>query len=601
MGEIQEIPIAPPPGVVKNNSLRAIEGRWSDTINARFVAKLPQKIGGWEQAFVTVTVGEPRSLHAWRDTSFNAYMAVGTYKKLYVYDPDGDQNDITPYRSQGTLGSNPLSVTNGSNVVTVAHTGHGVSVGDIIYITGASAIGGITPNMASGVAVNTVPSANSYTYLFTSNATSTVSGGGGASVAYKYEVPVGVELGSYGYGWGVGGWGLGTWDTARDQSTVSIEPRIWSLDHFGIYLLASYNGGSIYYFDPTAAQPWGRAIIVSSDPGLPTNVRAMFVTPERFVFALCDDMQVIWPSQGTIDDWTPTSTNTANIRTLSEGTKLVGGRVLSEFVSLVWTDAGLYRFQYTGASFVYSSSLVAKDCGLISPNAAVTVGGIGYWAGTDNLWLYNGTVMPLPNVEDVRRWIYDQLDVNLGYQCNVSYNPKFNEVWMFFTIEGQTTPTIGVIYSIDQQCFAPLYWGRVGGTHFTQGDTRPYFGDANGYIYQHENGYDDDGDVLAYSWTLAPYSLTKGGRFNQMVEYLVWDAKDQVGDVTLTVNTYDRLNDSTVLETETETMEAEDSGTIDLRIAGRYIAVAMSGSSAGCYARMGLPVAFIRSIGDRSG
>jgi hypothetical protein len=24
-------------------------------------------------------------------------------------------------------------------------------------------------------------------------------------------------------------------------------------------LIASYNGGSIYLFDPTAAQPWGRA------------------------------------------------------------------------------------------------------------------------------------------------------------------------------------------------------------------------------------------------------------------------------------------------------------------------------------------------------
>lgn len=599
MGVIQELPIAAPPGVVKNNSLRAIEGRWSDTINARFVGGLPQKIGGWEQAFDEETSGVPRALHAWRDLTFNAFMAAGTYRKLYVYDQNLAQNDITPFRDEGTLGTDPLSVVSGSNVVTVDHTGHGLSAGDIAYITGATAVGGITPNMPDGVAVNTVIDANTYTYLFTSNATSTATGGGSA-VDYQYEVPIGTELGAYGYGWGVGGWGLGTWGTARDESTVSIEPRVWSLDHFGVLLLSAYNGGSIYQFDPTDAQPWGRATLVSADPGLPTNVRAMFVTPERFVFALCEGMQVKWPSQGTIDDWTPSATNTANIRTLAEGTKLVGGRVLSEFVSLVWTDSALYRFQYTGATYVYSSAMVAKDCGLISPNAAVTVGGIAYWQGQDNFWQFTGSVMPMKNVEDIRRWVFDNLDINLGYQCNASYNPKYNEVWFFFTILGETSPTLGAIYSIDQGCWAPLYWGRASGTHFTQGDTRPYFGDSNSIIYQHEVGYDAAGSALAYSWTLAPYGLTKGGRRNMMAEYLVWDAKDQVGDVTLTVTSYDRLNDSAVLETESETMAAEDSGTIDLRISGRYIAVAMGGNSAGCYARFGLPVAFVRSIGERT-
>ena len=61
-------------------------------------------------------------------------------------------------------------------------------------------------------------------------------------MAARYPPPYG------GYGWGVGPWGLGTWGTARSSSTISIEPRIWSLDHFGILLLAAYNGGSIYDF-----------------------------------------------------------------------------------------------------------------------------------------------------------------------------------------------------------------------------------------------------------------------------------------------------------------------------------------------------------------
>ncbi len=599
MSQLTELPINPPPGVVKTDSQRVIEGRWQNTVNVRFVAKKPQKIGGWVKAFVTATMGVPRTLHAWRDRAFNAFVAAGTYIKLYVYDQNLVQNDITPFRATGTFPNNPLSTTISSNVVGVHHVAHGLFVGDLIIIAGSAAIGGITPNV-SEVPVATVVDADNYTYLFTSNATSTVAAGGGAAVTYKYEVPVGVELGTYGYGWGVGGWGLGTWGTARSSSTVQIEPRIWSLDHFGTLLIASYNGGSIYQFDPTQNQPWPRATIVSADPGLPTNVRALFITPERFIMALCDGMQVAWPSQGTIDIWTPTVSNTANIRTLTEGTKLVAGRVLADFISLVWTDAALYRFQYTGATYVYSSSMIAKDCGLISPNGAVTAGGVGYWMGQDNFWFYNGTVLPMPNVEDIRKWLFDQIDINMGYQCTAIYNPRYDEVIFFVTIIGQTTPTIGLIYSIDQQCWAPLTWGRAGGTHFTQGDTSPYMGDVSGFIYQHDEGLDADGVALSYSMTLAPYGLSKGGMSSYLVEYMACDFFAHAGDVSVSLLAYDRLGDPAAMDSEAETVTVTDNELVDCRISGRFIGVRFSGNSLGCYIRLGIPVAFIRKLGERS-
>lgn len=596
MSELTEIPIAPPPGVVKTDSNRVIEGRWSDLINMRFVQRLPQKIGGWIKGFIAATLGTPRTMHAWRDNKFNQFLAVGTYIKLYVYDTALAQNDITPFRSTGTLGNNPFTTALGSPNVTVGQTAHGVNPGDLIYIAGSTAVGGITPN--GNFPVLTVIDANTYVFAFTSNATSATTGGGNV-VTFQYEIPVGVEIGVFGYGWGVGGYGLGTFGTARTISTIFIEPRVWSLDHFGQLLVATYNGGAVYSFDPTAVQPWGRAAIV--DASAPTNCRALFVTPERFPMALLDNMQVAWPSQGSLTDWTPSSTNTANVRTLTEGTKLVAGRVLADFVSLVWTDAAVYLFQYTGATFIYNSSMIAKDCGLIGPNAAVTVGGVAYWMGQDTFWTYNGTVTPMANVEDIRKWLFDQIDINFGYTCVAIYNPKFNEVWFFVTVQGQTNPTLGVIYSIAQGCFAPLYWGRCGGTHFTQGDTTPYMGAAgSNLIYRHENTNDADGVILPYSMTLAPYALSKGGKYNYEVEYVVPDFFNQVGDITSTMTAWDRLNDSVALESETEIVAAIDSGTIDYRVAGRYIGWVMGASSLGSYVRLGQPVAFIKPIGDRS-
>tara|TARA_Y100000385_G_scaffold251244_1_gene273851 strand:- start:2719 stop:4815 length:2097 start_codon:yes stop_codon:yes gene_type:complete len=85
-----------------------------------------------------------------------------------------------------TLGSNPFSVSNTSATITVAHTSHGLVVGNYVTFSGSDAIGGITPNSVE-MQVVTVPDANSYTVTFTSAATSTVSGGGGASVTATYS------------------------------------------------------------------------------------------------------------------------------------------------------------------------------------------------------------------------------------------------------------------------------------------------------------------------------------------------------------------------------------------------------------------------------
>lgn len=598
MSQLTPLPIAPPPGVVLDDTYYASAGRWVASQNVRFVKGRPQKLGGNVSAVATQTNGTPRALHAWRDNNQNNYLAAGTYANLYVYDSSWVQNDITPIRASGTLVTNPLAVVSGSTTVTVTSAAHGLSIGDTAILAGSTAVGGITPNGSFQVA--SVPDANHYTFTFTAPATSTASGGGSA-VTYQYVIPIGVELGVYGLGYGVGGYGLGTYGTARSVSTIYIVPRVWSLDHFGQLLMCSYNGGSIWQFDPTASQPWGRAVPIATDPALPTNCLAMFVTNERFIFALLTGMQLAWCSQGDPTTWTVAVSNTANVRTLTEGTKLVGGRVLSDFVALVWSDAALFYFQYTGSAYIYNSSMVAKDCGLIGPNAAVTAGGVAYWIGQDNLWLYNGSVMPLPNVEDVRSYIFNSttgININLGYQSSAIYVATHNEVWFFWTIIGQTNPTVGMIFSIDNQCFAPLYFGRTAGTHFTQGDTRPYMGNSDFFIYQHENTNDNNGAIMPWSLQLAPYALNEGG-VHMDIESFITDFQGQVGNITLTVSTQDRLNDTASEDSDTETIAPTNTGTIDLRVSGRYAGLLMECSSLGSFFRWGKPVAWIKPSGNR--
>ncbi len=612
MAQLTPLPIAPPPGVVVTESDRVVQGRWILPFDkVRFVKGRPQKIGGNVRLTNSAMSGTPRAIHAWRDFLQNQYVAAGTYRKLYAFDSSYVTTDITPYAATGTLGADPFTTANGSTSVTVNHTAHGRGVGDTVVLSGASAFNGVTMN--GTFIVQTVIGANAYT--ITASAAANASGsGGGAAVSYTYEIGVGTELGAYGLGYGVGAYGLGEFGNERGASTIFIEPRVWSLDHFGTILLATYNGGTLWAFDPTQAQPWPRAVNTfgGTPMNAPTDFRAMFVTPERFVFALCDAMVVKACSQGDPTQWTPSTSNTAFQRTLQEGTKLVGGRALAPFVSLIWTDAALYLFQYTGSQFVYNSSLAGKDCGLISPNAAVTVDGVAYWMGSDNFYVYSGSVQQMPNAEDVRKYVFDAIPPNLGYQCHAVYVPKFREIWFFYSTTGDINPTRYVIYSLESQCWAPgtadfysalnVTAGRASGAHFTQGDTSPLMAGTDGYIYNHDpigDTNNDNGHPLAWKMTLSPYALQEGLQ-SLDVEAVLLDFFNELGNVVVTVNTYDRLNDPAPMDTETETVGPTDNPYTEFRVSGRYIGMTLSCADLNSYFRYGRPVAWVRATGRRS-
>jgi hypothetical protein len=266
---------------------------------------------------------------------------------------------------------------------------------------------------------------------------------------------------------------------------------------------------------------------------------------------------------------------------------------------MIWSDTACYLNQWTGDAYVYSTDLVGRNCGLISPNAVVTIAGAAYWMGSDNFWMYSGAgVQPIPNVEDIRRYVFDDItDIN-GFQCHIVYNPKFNEIEFHYTLSGDTAVSRSVIYSLSAQCWTPNPSTRTGGTHFPQGDTRPYIADADGYIYLHEEGVDDNGVALPYSLTLAPYALEEGGKNYDVMGFLL-DTFEQAGNITVTFNSWDRLSDLIVQDTETDVF-TPTTGFVDVRMSGRYVGFTMGSTDIGSYFRLGKPVAFANPTGTRS-
>ncbi|MCA1458100.1 hypothetical protein I6F35_33745 [Bradyrhizobium sp. BRP22] len=586
--EFSPIPLTPPAGVLKTESDRVVEGRWIDTQWMRFVSSRPQKMGGWVRQTTAISSGTLRQLHAWRDLQSVEYMAGGTYRKLYVYERDFVQHDITPLAASASL-TNPFTTQVGRSIVSVAHFNHGRNAGDVVIYSGASAVGGLILNGTFEV----VAANGSGGYTIDAGAPASSGATGGGTVSYQYEISIGVELGVYGLGYGVGPYGIGTYGTARSGSTIFIEPRIWSFDHFGKLLLAAYNGGSIYVWDPDKIPSFGRATRITQAP---TDVRYMFVTEERFVMALCEGMRVDWCSQSDFNTWVPDQTNTANTRNLSEGTKLIAGKPLANHIACVWTDFALYIFQYTGSSSIFSTRLGGRNCGLVSPSCAVTVGNTAYWMGHTNFYLYNGAVQTIPNVDDIRDYVFDKLNTENAFLAWSEYLEKFNEIVWYYIAIGETQPSYYALLCLNDFSWAIGRMIRTAGASFSHGDTRPYWAGADGHIYLHEEGVDGDGAAVRASIKLGPSSLQGGAQiFN--IDGINADFHGQSGDITATFTGWDRLRKATV-DSETVTI-TEDDDLIDLRLEGRYISLELVTDVVGGYFRFGKPDVMVSSNGTR--
>lgn len=594
------VPFDIPPGVVKTDSKMAATGRWVDTEKVRFVRRKAEKLGGVSKFIETQFTGTARGARAWNAYSGTSLLSFGTACDLYLVS-NGTLSNITPYRTDATSLSltDPFDTTNMSATVTVNDAGHGIEdTGITVTFSGASAVGGIT--IDGDYVVQSIPDGDSFTITHTSAATSTASGGG--SVTASYELNCGDVDPTYLRGWGIGGWGESTWGTDRSLSVSSIsEPTTWSLDIYGEDLIANRNGETIFLYDSSAGS--GRATAISNAPA---SVRYAFVTPERYIFALgctkgaggVDNMTVRWPDVDDNTDWTPASTNTSEERKLQGGTRLVAGTGLVDGVSLVWSDSDLFQFQYTGSNEVYSSRSIATNCGLVGPQAWAKSSGMAFWMGQGNFWMYAGTVQPIPNVADIRDWVFSNLNTSEQFKSISFYNPLYNEVWFLFPTGASTEPDTYVMVDLDDFSWANGTWDRSAAASFSTGENRPIMLGTDGYVYVHDvvENPNDDGSAMQAYVELGLTQIEGGNRLVDIYNF-VPDFETHSGDISLYLYGRDHPMDSAIME-DTVTI-SEGDRLVDTRSAGRQFGLKLTSNAVGGDFRLGVFSIDISRAGKR--
>ena len=483
----------------------------------------------------------------------------------------------------------PFATTSGSADVTVTHTAHGATTNDYVTFSGASAVGGLT---IDGEYEMTVIDTDTYTVTADAEATSTATGGGSVSVIYAITISgSSVTKTASVYG---GTYGPGPYGYVLTASNLSFTG--WTLSPYGNQLIAAPVNGTIYVYDPVQA---GRAYQLLNAP---IGIRAMLVTPERFVVALGNDtnpMQIAWADQTDYTNWTSGVTNTANSgRTLHGGGYFVGGVAVRDGVSLILTNRYAFQMSYSGDNFIYDTPAIADNAGLISPFAIVAQGEAAYWMSDAEFWVWNGTVQALPS-DDIRDYVFGRINRLSQGKCCAGLNRVKREVWFFYPSSSATEIDSYVIFHIDQACWSI---GTMERTAWIDADlfSNPFGSDASGVIYQHEVGTDDAGSAMDSLVTYAPVDVSNGTA-NVDIFGFIPDFERLSGSLTLSVNTkYYPFDTNTVSGPYTiETSSGTQNSYIDLRVDGKMVGYTIESNSIGADFRLGLPRVDAQPAGAR--
>ena len=546
--------IALKPGINREGTDYSGSGGWYDGNKIRFRSGLPEKIGGWTQAYSYQYAGVCRILWSWLDSdSISIYTGAGTNLKYYIIS-GGSYYDITPIVYTNTL-SGAIVATNGSNVLTITDATSTPNIGDYIIISGAVSLGG---NMIAAVlnqefVVTTIVSSTQFTVVATATANASDTGTGGTAIQIQYEYPVGLAVYITGTGWGAGPYSRGGWGSAFSVG-IGQQLRLWSNDNFGTDLVIAPRGGAIaYWSDSTGAAvravPLQTLATTNGYAGtyVPIATNQVLTSPiQRFVIALgansyipgtpnseFNPMLVRWSDQLNPFQWVPSTTNQSGEFPLSNGSTIVGG-VSTRQENLIWTDSALYSMQYVGYPYVWGFFLLMDNISIMSPNAMITVNNITYWMGREKFYMYNGTVSTLPC--SLRQYVFDDINKAQAYQVFCGSNEGYNEVWWFYVSASSNGTTIDkyVIYNYLDNAW---YYGTMGRTAWLDTGIQPYplAADYNNRLLYHESSVDDvsgstpvaidsyvmssdfdvgNGDHFSFVWRMLPDVNFNGSNVN---------------------------------------------------------------------------------------
>jgi hypothetical protein len=323
-----------------------------------------------------------------------------------------------------------------------------------------------------------------------------------------------------------------------------------------------------------------------------------------------DPMLIRWSAQGDPFNWTPDATSQAGFTRLSHGSQIVT-YIQTRQEIVILTDSSVYSLQYLGPPYVWQSQLLGDNISIIGPNAAVIASGVVYWMGVDKFYSYDGRVQTLNC--DLRRFIFQNINLDQKQQVFANTNEGFNEVWWFYCSKNSTTIDTYVVYNYLEKVW---YYGSMARTAWIDSGLQnfPIAATYSGKLVNHEDGIDDnetgtpapiaayiassefdigDGHNFGFVWRILPDLTFSGSTSNNPTVTMSLFGLDNSGSG-VTSDAY-----QPVKSTNQYAITEEFTGQIYTRFRGRQIIFQIDSAGLGTTWQLGAPRIDIRPDGRR--
>jgi hypothetical protein len=327
-----------------------------------------------------------------------------------------------------------------------------------------------------------------------------------------------------------------------------------------------------------------------------------------------DPMLIRWSDQEDPYTWTPSATNQAGSVRLSHGSEIITAIQARQEI-VVFTDTALYSLQYSGPPYVWQTQLLGDNISIAGPNAVALASGVVYWMGVDKFYMYNGRVQTLNC--DLRRFVFNDFNIQQYDQVYAGTNEGFNEVWWFYCSASSNFTDRYVVYNYVENVW---YYGTMGRSAWLDSGLLPYpiAATYNNKLVQHEDGVNDsetnnpaaieayisssefdigDGHNFGFVWRMLP-DLTFTGSSN--------DPNGQAASVTMTLYPLQNsgsgagiASSGTVRKGASYVVTEEFTGQIYTRVRGRQLIFKVGSDQINTTWQLGAPRIDIRPDGRR--
>lgn len=158
------------PGVVTQYTPVLNQAGVSESDLIRYHDGLVQKLGGWSDFYSGTFASTIRDIHGFAALLGTQYLAVGATEELAII-TEGSLSDITPQTHTTTPAPN-ISISSGSNVVTIIDAGSSTSLFDSVFFNTQVAVGNLL--LEGAYRINSVGGSSVYTIISSIVATTTI-------------------------------------------------------------------------------------------------------------------------------------------------------------------------------------------------------------------------------------------------------------------------------------------------------------------------------------------------------------------------------------------------------------------------------------------